>query len=159
MKCNTEIQRIAEAIERRGATLGVGGSASVALRDVNHDKWVQERDFMPPKRRPDTTPITFVMSSEAYEDPLSRKKSEGMLSNIPRVTPSRGGTTSRPLPKSYYCAISEMSVAPPHTVSTSHSLSDDRSAAAMQLVASRLQSRNCGKPSFRIVEAKAVEAV
>ena len=31
--------------------------------------------------------------------------------------------------------------------------------AAMQLVASRLQSRNCGAPNFRIVEAKAVEAV
>jgi hypothetical protein len=28
MKCNTEIQRIAEAIERRGPSLGVGGCAT-----------------------------------------------------------------------------------------------------------------------------------
>jgi hypothetical protein len=158
LKCNTEIQRIAEEIERRGATLGVGGSCSVALRDVNHDKWVQERDFMPPKRRPEATPISFVMSSEAYEDPLARKKSESALAPTSRRTASRC-STGRPLPKSYYCAISEMSVAPPHTASATHSLGDDRPAAAMQLVSSRLQSRNCGTPNFRILEAKAADVL
>jgi hypothetical protein len=95
------------------------------------------------------------MSSDAYEDPLARKKSENVLSPVARQTKS-SGSLGRPLSKSYYCAISEMSVAPPHTVSNSHSLlSDDRPAAAMQLVASRLHSRNCGAPSFPIQEPKA----
>jgi hypothetical protein len=96
------------------------------------------------------------MSSDAYEDPLARKKSENVLNPVARQTKS-SGSLGRPLPKSYYCAISEMSVAPPHTVSNSHSLSDDRPAAAMQLVASRLHSRNCGAPSFPIQEPKAVD--
>jgi hypothetical protein len=150
LKCNTEIQRIAETIEQRGSSLGGSSSTAVALRDVNHDKWVQDRDFMPPKRRPDATPTSFVMSSEAYQDPLLQKKSQFAKNHLAqrRRSPTSEG---RPLPKSYYCAISEISVAPPHVTSMSHSASDDRSAAAMQLVASRLQSRNCGTPNFAIL--------
>jgi hypothetical protein len=60
LKSNTEIQRIAETIELRGPTLGASSTTKPVLRDVNHDKWVQDRDFMPPKRRPDAAPTSYV---------------------------------------------------------------------------------------------------
>jgi hypothetical protein len=97
------------------------------------------------------------MSSEAYHDPLVHTKSEFASKHAaPRRASSSAG---RPLPKSYYCAINEISVAPPHVASMSHAVSDDRAATAMQLVASRLQSRNCGTPSFPILASKSADAV
>ena len=154
LKCCTEIQRIAEVMDQRGPTLGGGGESRHVFRQVNHDKWVQDRDFMPPKRRPDATPTSFVMSAGAYEDPLARRSRDpGIISPSPKK-PRSVSSAGRPLPKSYYCAISEISVGPPHSASMSHAISDDRSAAAMQLVASRLQSRNCGTPSFPILAPK-----
>ena len=93
------------------------------------------------------------MSSEAYEDPLARQKSAPTASAAVLKSASRVSTsTERPLPKSYYCAINEMSVAPPHVARMARAVGDtERAATAMQLVASRLQSRNCGTPSFPIV--------
>jgi hypothetical protein len=158
LKCSTEIQRIAETLEQRGSTLGASSSTKTALREVNHDKWVQDRDFMPPKRRPEPTPMSFVLSAEAYDDPLLQRKSAQPAAHAarkPRVSCSAG----RPLPKSYYTAINEMSVAPPHVAAMSHAVGDERAAAAMQLVASRLQSRNCGTPSFPILGPKMADAL
>ena len=154
LRCCTEIQRIAEVIDQRGPTLGGGGESKHVFRQVDHDKWVQDRDFMPPKRRPDATPVSYVMSAGAYEDPLARKQRDSGLTS-PSMKKSRSvSKEGRPLPKSYYCAINEISVAPPHVTSMLHAVSDDRSATAMQLVASRLQSRNCGTPSFPILAPK-----
>jgi hypothetical protein len=67
LRSSTEIQRIAETIEQRGATLGASSSAKPVLRDVNHDKWVQDRDFMPPKRRPDAAPTSYVHAARHAE--------------------------------------------------------------------------------------------
>jgi hypothetical protein len=153
LKCNTEVQRIAETLEQRGSTLGVSSLVPVALREVNHDKWVQDRDFMPPKRRPDATPIAYVLSSEAYDDPLLHRKSAPKPGELPRKSRARS-STGRPLPKSYYCAINELSVAPPHVAAMATAGDAERAASAQQLAASRLHSRNCGTPCFPIVGAK-----
>jgi hypothetical protein len=152
LRCNTEIQRIAETIEQRGCTLGASSLTSVPLRTVNHDKWVQDRDFLPPRRRIDAPPMSYVISAAAYDDPLLHKKTEAFAAPVNKKN-RESKSAGRPVLKSYYRAVNELSVAPPHVAGMTHCISDERTATAMQLAASRLQSRNCGKPTFPIKAA------